>query len=420
MALYTLEELIEFARRHSPFYRELYASVGKAPRIVDLPVVDQSSFWEANGMHDNRVLTGPIEDGIVFKSGGTTGQPKFSVFSQEEWDEFTRAFGRGLVSGGLAKGERIVNLFYGGNLYASFLFINKSVEFARQGVLLPMSGAADIRDVVKVIRDFGAEVVAGVPSTLVTLAEHLRQSGAALPSLKKVLYGGESFYDDQRRRFLESCPGVKIQSVGYASVDAGLLGYVDAACQGDEHRAFGVETVTEILDDFDMPIAEPGQPGRLVVTNLTRRLMPIIRYPAGDRAEWVEPLMARDRKFRILGRSEEAARVGPVSLYYDDVRTVLEKFAGDIGLSGFQMVIRHEGMKDQLILRVAVADPKRIGAFGDRIVKVFLESRPMLNDLLVQGLVHMPRVEFTRMAALEKNRRTGKLRRVIDERSHSS
>ena len=49
--------------------------------------------------------------------------------------------------------------------------------------------------------------------------------------------------------------------------------------------------------------------------------MPIIRYPVGDNAVWIEP----GRKLRIIGRAEEGARVGPVTVYYDDMRLVLEK-----------------------------------------------------------------------------------------------
>lgn len=51
-------------------------------------------------MHDNRLLTGPMTDGVVFKSGGTTGAPKFSVFTHGEWDAFVTAFGRGMAPNG--------------------------------------------------------------------------------------------------------------------------------------------------------------------------------------------------------------------------------------------------------------------------------------------------------------------------------
>jgi phenylacetate-CoA ligase len=95
-------ELIRFAREHSPFYQNLYASLpDRDLELTELPVIDQSSFWRANTLKDNQILTGPIRDGIVFKSGGTTGSPKFSVFSKTEWEIFTDAFGKGIGKGGL-------------------------------------------------------------------------------------------------------------------------------------------------------------------------------------------------------------------------------------------------------------------------------------------------------------------------------
>ena len=45
--------------------------------------------------------------------------------------------------------------------------------------------------------------------------------------------------------------------------------------------------VFEILRDDGTPCA-PGETGRVVVTGLTNRAMPLIRYPNGDLAAWAE------------------------------------------------------------------------------------------------------------------------------------
>ena len=41
---------------------------------------------------------------------------------------------------GLREGERIGNLFYAGKLYASFLFIGRSIEAAGAGICYPIGG----------------------------------------------------------------------------------------------------------------------------------------------------------------------------------------------------------------------------------------------------------------------------------------
>jgi phenylacetate-CoA ligase len=415
----SLQSLVAFVREKSPFYRELYKQLpGKLPMsdtelLALLPVIDSAEFWKANSLHDNTLLTGPMNDGIVFKSGGTTGAPKFSVFSRTEWTHFCRTFGRGLTAGGLQEGERVANLFYAGELYASFIFIMKSFEEATKGSLhLPLGGATSPESVLKTIRDLSATTVAGTPTLLVQLAETLAREGGKASSLKRLLFGGESLYEDQRERLLEVFPGVTIQSIGYASVDAGLLGYADPSCAPEEHRTFGAETIFEIIDEATGRAVDAlGVEGKAFVTYLDRTLMPIIRYPVGDRAVWVEEKGAHaDRRFKLLGRSEEAARVGPVSIFYDDVREIFH--SAGFSLTGFQLFTKHYDRKDQLVIRLSVSHETSTL----QLVTALLKARPMLKEEAERGNIHLPAVEIVSHSELEKNPRTGKMKRVIDLR----
>lgn len=113
MSAQHLSDLIRFARHNSPFYRDLYASLPPhVDRLTDLPVVDQREFWAANTLQDSRVLTGPLSEATVYKTGGTTGSPKFSVYTRDEWRTFVTTFGGGLVDAGLRPGHRVADLFY--------------------------------------------------------------------------------------------------------------------------------------------------------------------------------------------------------------------------------------------------------------------------------------------------------------------
>jgi phenylacetate-CoA ligase len=419
IAQYRLDAIVATARQLSPFYRDLYAGLPERPPLERLPVVDQKAFWAANTQRDNRLLTGPMRDGVIFKSGGTTGEPKFSVYSRVEWDAFTAVFGMGLDAGGLSDGDRVANLFYAGDLYSSFVFIMRSLDQARAGTLqLPLSGRADADMIEHVIGDFDVDTLAGVPTTLMNLAAHYIGSGRSAPGVRRLLFGGESLYADQRAILRRAFPNAHAGSVGYASVDAGMLGYADPSCGPDEHRVFSRYTCVELLDEATgEPIEEEGRVGRVVVTNLTRLLMPILRYPAGDLACWAEPAGAEDRKFRLMGRSEEGARVGPATLYVEDVRQVLRAFRDRLGATDFQMLVDHEDHRDRLTLRVgseAPVDARR--ELEVELVEALHAARPMLSDLLGQGMIHPLRIEWVALGALEVNARSGKLKRVIDRR----
>ncbi|MFD0526239.1 hypothetical protein ACFQ1I_01585 [Kitasatospora arboriphila] len=92
----SLQELVDLARTHSPFYAEAYRAVPRTvSHITQLPLVDQDAFWAAT--RGNRLLTGPLTDAGVYKSGGTTGAPKLSPWTRTEHAEALTAFGAGMV-----------------------------------------------------------------------------------------------------------------------------------------------------------------------------------------------------------------------------------------------------------------------------------------------------------------------------------
>ncbi|MET9607821.1 phenylacetate--CoA ligase family protein [Streptomyces sp. NPDC006512] len=424
MSALQLSDLIRFARHNSPFYRDLYASLPPlTDRLTDLPVVDQKEFWAANTLHDNRVLTGPLSEATVYKTGGTTGSPKFSVYTRDEWRTFVTSFGQGLVDTGLRPGHRVADLFYAGELYASFLFVLDSLAHAPvDNVRLPIGGGAPLESTIPTLRDLAAQVLTGTPTTLCRLAEQVISSGARLDAVELLLFGGEALFDDQRRLLAAAFPRAEARSVGYASVDAGLLGRPVPGEDARVHRAFTPYAVVEILDDTtDEPITEPGRPGRVVVTSLFRRLMPVIRYPAGDRAEWTG---TGPGHFRILGRAEEGVRVGPVSLYTQDAQDAVATADTAGRVVGVQLVVRRWEGRDGLVLRLATAPGDSApgeaaagrAALARAVVTELETARPLYPDSVRAGFVHPLSVEWARHRDLAVNPRSGKLVRVLDER----
>ena len=412
----TIQELVTYAKKFSPFYRNLYKNVDVYDNlsIEDIPLVDQDEFWRANGLTENYLLTGSVNNGIVFKSGGTTGAPKFSVFTKQEWHDFTKSFAHGMELGGLRNGDRVANLFYAGEMYASFLFIYNSLELADiRALQFPLAGNSKPYDVLKTVRDFQINTLAGVPTSLIHIAHEYEMNSQHLDNLPitRILYGGEALYVDQLQYLQRIFPHARIASIGYASVDGGLLGYADESCRLGEHRCFGDDTILEIIDEATgKPISEPHIPGKIYITNLKRKLMPIIRYPAGDRACWSDAnITQKDRKFTLLGRAEEAARIGPVTMYYEDTLQILSEFQ----LSRFQMLIRHRDLKDELVLRIA---PHTSLETKPDLLTAFYKARPMFVDAVRKDVIHPLVIEWVNEDELTINTRTGKLKRVIDER----
>lgn len=411
-----LQQLVDFARRNSPFYAETYKDVPQTiSHLTQLPVLDQAAFWAANTWPDNRLLTGPLTDAGVYKSGGTTGAPKFSPWTRTEHADSVTAFGAGMVQAGLKPGHKVANLFCAGELYGGFLYIEASLHNAPvDNVRLPVANAPDDY-IAKLIDDFGVDVLAGEPMKLGSVAEYIVKRGRPADAIELVLFAGDILFNDLRPILTRAFPKATISSLGYASVDAGLVG---APVPGDDvrvHEAFPNRTVVEIIDDeTGEPITSVGTPGRLVVTNLFRTLMPIIRYPVGDRAEWVEP---GKQRFRLMGRSLEGARVGTVAMPTEDIRAVLIEADPGRFITGMQMVQRRWDGKDGLILRLASVDEPPAGLTG-RLIDAVYAARPLYLSEVDAGAIHHLLIEWVSRAELVTNPRTGKLVQVVEERPH--
>lgn len=420
MKTYPIETIVSLARSLSSYYKDLYRHIPETGwQMSDLPAVDQKKFWEMNTIENNQVLTGEMDNGIIFKSGGTTGNPKFSVYSKEEWETMTGTFGYHLAEGGLEKGDRIANLFYAGELYSSFLFLHDSLSRCPVDVMIfPISGAAPLDFIAKELKDFKINTLLGVPTQLINLAEYIRTNSLDGIHIEKIYFGGETMYEDQREIMREVFPGIQIYSVGYASVDGGLLGFIDKECAFNEHRVFDDYNLIEIIDEETGELINAcNKEGRILTTNLSRLLMPIIRYPVGDKGIWIEEEGSKNRKFMILGRSEEGARIGVVSMYVDNFLHILHQMKHVFHAANFQMVIDHNGKLDQLTLRIVVDDPDQATEEWDELLlqTIYNERPEIMEEIEING-IHPIKIEWIGPADISINPRTGKIRRIIDNR----
>ena len=192
----------------------------------------------------------------------------------------------------------------------------------------------------------------------------------------------------------------------------------DATCAPGEHRTFDGATILEVLDEeTEQPITEPKVPGRVVFTNLTRKLMPLLRYPTGDRAHWVETEGSTDRKFQLLGRSQEAARIAGYSIGVSEVAGWLEPLSESTGLRQFQLLVTRPDRFDQLTIRlVGDAAEAVLDAASKALLATLARVRPEIYEDAAAGILHYPRIEWISKSELILSERTGKLLRVVDRR----
>lgn len=124
------------------------------------------------------------------------------------------------------------------------------------------------------------------PAYLLTFPPLLEELALAndcqpLPGLKGVVAVASMLTDAMRSR-IEQSFGVKAHQ-GYGLNEFGMVG---SQCEAGRYHTHTENTLVEIVDDQGHAVA-PGETGRLVVTTLINRLMPLIRYDTGDVARAV-------------------------------------------------------------------------------------------------------------------------------------
>ncbi|WP_285415449.1 phenylacetate--CoA ligase family protein [Pseudomonas sp. efr-133-TYG-5] len=414
----TLRELVAFARQHSPYYREHFAQVaGGFTALSELPLVDPVAYWRGSQcLTQCPVLTDRFADGLVFKTGGSTGAGKLSVFTRTEWQQLVRDFARS-VAGQFRPGDRVANLFFVGDLYASFIFAHDALAHVAPGVIeFPFTGTVEPADLAEAIVRQRINVLIGLPAQLLTFAAWLQSQGRTLEAVDTLLYGGESLFASQQQLLRRVLPNVRIASMGYASVDAGLLGASQRDCALGEHRMVDNHSLLEIIDEQTGEVIEQcDRGGLLVMTNLTRRLMPLIRYPVGDRACWREPAQTRARKFALLGRSADSqrVRVSILTLLIDEIGAIVRRI-GDS--EDWQLLIEQRGSQDLISLKwlpaLAACDVARLNG---HMRSALLAQYPLILQLENDRLLEL-HVTHCTATQLVRHPRSGKHLRVVDRR----
>jgi phenylacetate-coenzyme A ligase PaaK-like adenylate-forming protein len=422
VTLARLNALLSRCREGSSFYRDRIPDrpLKSLEELALIPAVDPHEYREHLPPDGSGILTGDIGTSYSFGSGGTTGKPKFVYRTVNETLANARALGKGLFLSGFARrGDVVGNLLFAGNLWASFVSLNQALEQTGAHIL-PIGGHIDLETQVSLLRAFNANAALTVPSILISIAQYVKRHGITDLKLTRLAYGGEHLFPEARRQLAEVLGAELIVSAGYAANDTGAIGFQDQTCPGGVHMVHEDLHIVEILDlETGQPISEVGKVGKIVVTNISRHLMPTIRFEVGDLGAWVDrPTGGRRlRRFDLLGRSDEVLIIGAFNVSLQMVAGVLAQVPG---LSGhFRMVARTQGMLDELAIEVeseVPLSPTDAATLQARILEVLHHEKKEFRIWLANEAIAEPRAVVLGPDELPRNPRTGKIKQVVEER----
>jgi phenylacetate-coenzyme A ligase PaaK-like adenylate-forming protein len=211
-----------------------------------------------------------------------------------------------------------------------------------------------------------------------------------------------------------------IRSASYAINDTGVAGYQCPACTGSVHHVNEDLHILEIVDPETHKPLGPGEPGNIILTNIDRTLMPVIRYNVGDRGRIIAgdcPCGRTTRRFELLGRSDEVVVVGADNVSIDAIADCVAQVQG---LSQyFTLFGKSRSGMDLLEVHVESLEPladTEKTALSGKLVETILREKPVIAANFASGVVACPVVIVLAPGELPRNPRTGKIKRVIEER----
>ncbi|MCK9515521.1 MAG: aldehyde dehydrogenase family protein [Ottowia sp.] len=422
ITLARLNHVLDVARSKSPFYRERLpkGQLDSLAELARLPILESSEFRAHLPPQGEGLLTAPLGHSISFASGGTTGQPKFVYRTMEETGRNADAMAKSLGLALFEEGDVVANLFYAGNMWASFISVNMALE--RIGAhILPIGGHIPLENIVSLLRGFKVDGAISIPSVLLGIAQYVEKHQISDLTIRKIGYGGEHMPQAVRDYVASVLKTEIIQSASYAINDTGVAGYQCPASTGAIHHVSEELHVLEIVDPETGAPLPDGEEGDIILTNIDRTLMPVIRYRVGDRGRIVPGPCAcgrSTRRFELLGRSDDVLVIAGDNITIDAIAACVARVPA---LSQYFALHgrRHQHL-DQLEVRVEsnaplpAAECERLAAL---LLAEVLHEKPALASGMANGTTAEPRVSVVTPQSLARNPRTGKLKRIIDERS---
>src|SRR5438132_837612 len=262
-----------------------------------------------------------------------------------------------------ARGGDLLHVAFGYGLFTGGLGFHDGAE--RIGMtVVPVSSGNTARQHL-LLRDFRPAAICGTPSFVLHIAESLAAEGGdprAL-GLRYGMFGAEPWTEGVRAA-LEKTLGCRAYDVYGLSeiIGPGVAGECEAQAGlhvQDDHF------LPEIIDPASGQTLPPGREGELVLTTLTKRAMPLVRYRTGD----VTTLLAEPcpcgrtsvRMARVKGRSDDMLVIRGVNLYPSEVECTLLEVAELV--PHYQLVVDRSSTLATLEVQVEPA-PALAGGYG--------------------------------------------------------
>ncbi len=402
------------------FYAEKYmgcAVPSDADSWSKIPMLTRQEIFDNAYPRYRRMLTKPLSRMIITSTGGSTGVARHSVLSYEEWEASCNVQSMALHLLGIREDDRVANLFVAGHLWPSFIGVHDALRLVG-AVHLPISANISPDEIARMCHEFDPSVMLSLPTLFVLLADLALKEKYEFPSLRLIGYAGEQMSEQAQRHVRHGLKVGEIKALAYSSADAGLMGYQCPQCGFATYHAPTHFQLIEIINTETGQPAKAGEDGELIVTNLARRIMPLIRYRIGDIGTFLPDVCScgdRNPLFRLAGRAGEDFKLGGAYISLKVFDECLEQVSDLVSLN---YNVELEDIANQMDLRLTVeaGDPIKAKDAEPRLRDALCRIVPEIAIGIEKNYIRQFRIRFIELGALPRHPITGKVRKLTDKR----
>lgn len=422
-----LVELVRYVYDRVELYRLRLDEAGIKPSdiasIEDLPKLPVTRKADLRDTYPFGMFAVPMEEIIrIHASSGTTGRPTVVGYTREDLSLFSSACARALAAAG-ARSGMIQHNAYGYGLFTGGLGFHYGGELLGLAVL-PISGGGTERQV-ELMLDFKPAVLSCTPSYALTLGQELHRRGVdpeAVPLCVAVL-GAEPWTESMRRKIDESLGVRSVNCYGLSEIIGPGVAFECAEERDGSHIAEDHFLPEIVHPDTGVTLPE-GEEGVLVLTTLTKRALPLLRYWTGDVTSLTSEPCACGRTLvrmaPVKGRTDDMLIVRGVNLYPTQIEAVFGNFA-ELSPS-YRLVVSRPGTLDEMTVEVELSQSFFAVITGDVLTDEIVEADHLLHSLrdrisssIKQAVGVTTRVRLLAPGTAVRSE-GGKLSHVVDER----
>lgn len=418
LQLERLKALVDYCERNSEFYSKRLASAGvTADKIKCLSDIEYIPYTTKDDLRDTYpfgMLSVPREKIVrIHASSGTTGNPTVVAYTREDLDNWTEQVARLAVAAGAHEGTT-VQICFGYGMFTGALGLHYGLEKVGASVVPTSSGNTEKQ--LKFMRDFQTDAIVATPSYCMYLAEAARSMADKYPmdsyNLKYGILGSEGSTPEMRTEIEKHWGNGFFCTDNYGMSELNGPGMSGECLYREGLHINEDHFLCEIIDSASGKTLDRGETGELVVTNLTKRGLPMLRYRTKDITNInYEPCKCGRtgaRMHKIIGRSDDMIKVRGVNVFPSQVESALIGFS-EIS-PNYLLVLRREGYSDSMEVRVELIDGNLLENYGELVA---LQKRIHDNIKSILGI----EIKVTLVEPNSIERFTGKAKRVLDLRN---